>query len=210
MPIPGATSAALRGAILAQAPLIYKPMTQELAAVYSCSPDQVTSQIQTQAVLIGAGADLAIEMATEFLKEIASELGEAAVGLGISAIPFLGALLAAGLDATVAATLTWRVGTMVSAYFQNGESWIGSRKHTYHIAKDMVGGLSPQTENRANLNNIGNVEPGVGEKQLSFVLNLIEMLRTITNNRDQIRSALIERKVPSWLIERALQRAFAT
>lgn len=136
IPIPGAATAALISAILAQAPLVYRPMTRELATIYNSSPDAHTDKMVTETVEMGALADVGVE----FIKEIATDLiSEAAAGLALTAIPFVGGLLAAGLDATIAATLTWRVGTMIAAYYQNGGEWIKSRKNTYSVASETVG-----------------------------------------------------------------------
>jgi hypothetical protein len=210
IPIPGATTAALIAAICAQAPLIYKPMTRELARIYSSEEDATTDSITKDTVLIGAGLDIAIELGSEFMQEIASDLiFEAGLGLGISAIPFFGALLAAGLDAAIAATLTWRVGTMVSAYYQNGEAWVENRRATYDYAKKFVGSYSPKVENRANLDDFGRQNPAISAKQLAFVLNLIETLRVVAPNREQVSQVLRSRNVPSWLIDEGLRRAFA-
>jgi hypothetical protein len=210
VPLPGAPAVALIMAILAQAPLIYRPMTADLAAVYSANIDQETNRISNEAVLLGAAGDVAAQLGSEFLQEIASELiTEAAAGLAASTIPIIGALFAAGLDAAIAATLTWRVGTMVSLYFQNGEAWIQSRKETYHVAKKLVGGYSPQTDDRVDLNDIGHQNPVIEQKHLDFVLNLIDMLKSLSANRGQIVDALRKKKVPDYLVQEALKISFA-
>jgi hypothetical protein len=93
IPIPGIATVALISAMLAQAPLIYGPMTRELAVLYNASPDSQTSKMVMETVELGALADVGVE----FLKEIASDLSsEAAAGLALTAIPFLGGILAAG------------------------------------------------------------------------------------------------------------------
>jgi uncharacterized protein (DUF697 family) len=209
IPIPGAATAAVIAAILAQAPLVYKPMTAELATVYSATVTAEATRLSHNAIAIGTATDIAAEIGSEFLREIAGELiGEAAVGLGASALPFIGALFAAGVDAAVSATLTWRVGTMVSLYFQNGEEWLRTRKDTYHVAKEFVGGYSPRVENRSNLDGLGRI-PVIQRKQLDFVLNLIDMLRATTATREQIRTALKNKSVPEHLVQEALRVAFA-
>lgn len=206
LPIPGAATAALIGAILLQAPLVYGPMTRELATIYNAAPDSQTSKIITETVEMGALADVGIE----FLKEIATDLiSEAAAGLALTAIPFVGGLLAAGLDATIAATLTWRVGTMVAAYYQNGGTWIGNRKNTYQLASETVGSFSPKTTDRANLDDFARYNKTVSEKHLNFALSLVEMMKGAALQKDQIRAALKSKQIPPWLIEKALQQAFA-
>jgi hypothetical protein len=198
LPIPGAATTALIGAILAQAPLVYDPMTRDLAGLYSASSDSATKRMQNETVAMGAVADVGVE----FLREIAMDLlGEAGFGLGLSLLPVIGGFLAAGVDATIAATLTWRVGTMVSAYYQNGGSWIQNRKFTYKLASGVVGGYSPRTHDRADLNQFARENTWIREKHLAFVMNVIDMLRTIATNKEQIRSALAAKNIPSWLAE---------
>lgn len=205
-PIPGAATAALIGAILAQAPLIYRPMTRELAVIYNSTPDSRTGEIITETVEMGALADVGVE----FFKEIATDLiAEAAAGLALTAIPFIGGFLAAGLDATIAATLTWRVGTMVAAYYQNGGAWIGNRKNTYGIASEIVGSFSPKTDDRADLNDFARRNKTISEKHLNFALSMVEMLKNAALSKSQIRNALQSKQIPSWLIDQALNRAFA-
>lgn len=206
IPVPGAATVALIGAILAQAPLVYGPMTRELGEIYNASPDSQTSKMVAETVEMGALADVGIE----FLKEIATDLiTEAAAGLAVTAIPLIGGFLAAGLDATIAATLTWRVGTMVAAYYQNGGTWIRDRKNTYQIASETVGTFSPRTSDRANLDDFARHNKTISEKHLNFALSLVEMMKSAALKKDQIRAALESKKIPSWLIERALQQAFA-
>jgi hypothetical protein len=206
IPVPGAATVALISAILAQAPLIYGPMTRELAVIYNSSPDSQTEKMVAENVEIGALADVGIE----FLKEIASDLiGETAAGLALTAVPLLGGVLAAGLDATIAATLTWRVGTMVAAYYQNGGTWIDSRKNTYKVASKTVGSFSPKTSDRADLNDFAKRNKTISEKHINFALSLVDMMKAAALSKDQIRSALQYKQVPSWLIDRALSKAFA-
>lgn len=209
IPIPGASTAALIGAILAQAPLVYKPMTAELAEVYSTAVDAQATAFSHRAIAIGAATDLASQLGSEFLQEIMSELvGEAAIGLGASAIPFIGALFAAGIDAAVAATLTWRVGAMVALYFQNGEAWLQNRKNTYHVAKEYAGGYSPRIDNRVDLDQLGH-NPVIERKHLDFVLGLIEMLKAASASREQVLSALRGKSIPEYLVQNAMKLAFA-
>lgn len=67
--------------------------------------------------------------------QIAGDLvAEGGVGAVVAAIPFLGVLTSGALDAALAATMTWRVGAVVLAYFQNG-GYVGLRKATYDLVK---------------------------------------------------------------------------
>jgi hypothetical protein len=205
IPIPGAATVALIGAILAQAPLVYAPMTKKLALIYNSAPDAHTDQIITETTEMGALADVGVE----FLKEIATDLiGEAGAGAALSAVPMIGGILAAGLDATIAATLTWRVGTMVSAYYQNGGMWLDNRKATYKAASEVVGSFSPKTNERADLNAFAQSNSTISQKHLNFALNLVEMMKGVALNKSQIRSALLSKQVPEWVIDKALATAF--
>ena len=117
IPVPGAGTASLVAAIAAQSPLVYQPMSRKLAAVFCATPNDVTNGMIKDTAVLGGKADIAIAFATDFMAEIAKELlPELGAGLALSAIPFFGGIAAAALDATVAATLTWRVGTMVAIY----------------------------------------------------------------------------------------------
>lgn len=206
IPIPGAATMALVLAILAQAPLVYGPMTEELAAIYNSSPDAQTDSMVLETVGVGALADVGVD----FLREIATDLiTEAAAGLALTAIPFVGGLLAAGLDATIAATLTWRVGTMVAAYYQNGGVWISDRKNTYKLASEMVGPFSPKTSDRANLDDFARRNNTISQKHLKFATSLIDMMKGAALGKEQIRTALQSKEVPSWVIEQALRQSFA-
>ena len=71
---------------------------------------------------------LAAEFGMEFLKEIATDLlVEGGFGFLLSALPVVGIAASAALDMSIAATMTWRVGTMTSIYFQNGHRWVENR-----------------------------------------------------------------------------------
>lgn len=203
--IPGATIPALIASIAGQAPLVYQPMSKQLASIYSATPDQVTNRIVVESAVIGGLSDLAAELASEFMGEIALELlQEAGFGIVASAIPFIGGIVAASLDATIAATLTWRVGTMVAIYHQNG-GWIEDRHTTFQRAKSMVGGLSPATDNRVNLDDIPLKNQEVMDKQTAVVKELISMMLSISAGKEQIHTALLERKIPQRVIEVAMR-----
>lgn len=202
--IPGAGLAALIASIVGQAPLVYQPMARKLAAIYSASPDKMTDRIIIETAVIGGLGDLVAELASEFMAEIAGELvSEAGLGAFASFIPGVGGIIAAGLDATIAAPLTWRVGTMVAIYYQNGE-WIENRHVTYNRAKKMVGGLSPATDNRVKLDDIPINNQEVLDKQMAVVKELVTMMLSVSAGREQIRTALLQRQMPQKLIDLAL------
>jgi hypothetical protein len=57
----------------------------------------------------------------------------------IGAIPLPGSAVPATLDAIIAATVTRRVGAMISTHYQSGERWIESRHHRYELTRLMTG-----------------------------------------------------------------------
>ncbi len=202
--VPGATIPALIASIAGQAPLVYQPMSKRLAAIYSASPDQVTNRVVIESAVIGGLGDLASELGSEFMGEIAAELiQEAGWGALASVIPGVGGIIAAGLDATIAATLTWRVGTMVAIYHQNGD-WIQDRHATYGRAKKMVGKLSPATDDRVNLDDIPQKNQEVLDRQMAVVKELISMMLSVSAGKEQIRTALMQKQIPQKLIDLAM------
>ena len=206
LPIPGIGTMGLLASIAAQVPLVYQPMARQLGVVYSAEPDDVTKGMNIETAVLVGKFDMAVAFGTDFMAEIAKELlPELGLGGLLSAVPFIGGIAAAALDATVAATLTWRVGTMVAIYYQNSENWIDDRRTTYHRAKGMVGGLSPKTEGRVVLDDIPSTNPEVMLKQIAFVENLIQTLRVVTEDKAMIRKALLAKHIPVPLIDAALK-----
>src|SRR5258708_7686336 len=149
--VPFGGTGAMIVSLAAQAPVIYQPMVKDLAKIYSASADDYTQKVVDKATILGAlgdsGIELASEFGQEFLIEILSELlPELGIGAVLGAIPIIGGFVAAGLDATLAATLTWRVGITTALYFFNGQEWPGgSKKSAYDIAKEKTGAPSPKT-----------------------------------------------------------------
>jgi hypothetical protein len=208
IPIPGAALAALVASLVAQIPYIYRPMIIKLAEIYSAPPAMLTSQIVTANVVIEAGLQFVnTEVTSEVLQEIIFEaVQNASLGAVASMIPLVGGIAAATLDAVIAATLTWRVGTMTVAYYLNNSAWLrGSREETYETAKELVGGLSAKTVDRVDLGEVIRLKE-VREKAIQAIRNTIAALRhamhSITNA--QIREALLKMAVPADLIDDAL------
>ena len=140
--LPGAGVPAIIGSIALQNQVIYKPMARDLAAVYLRETDSCTDRLGDIASVTTVGLEFAQEFALEFLAEQAQELIlDAGLGALATFIPYAGAIIGASLDYLIAQMLTWSVGTMTSIYFQNGAEWIGSRKETLEIAKQLTGGL---------------------------------------------------------------------
>jgi uncharacterized protein (DUF697 family) len=210
---------ALIAAIAAQSPIIYQPLARELEQTYSASADEETRAIIRENVVVGGLADIAGEFSTEFVASIATELlAEAGLGTAASFIPFVGGLIGAALDYVIATAMTWRVGTMVSIYYQNGGKWVGSRKHTFELAKDITGGIefglsdlvsrfssASRPTMDVDLNDISRQIPEVFETQVRNLKPIIAMLMQMGGGTEQVRQALISRGVPVPVIDAALR-----
>lgn len=204
--VPGGGLIATIGCIAAQGPLVYQPMARELARIYQARPDEVTNAIIVDAWQTGAIGDIAAEFVGEFFMEIAPDLARE-IGLGgvLGAIPLLGSVVSATLDAIIAATLTWRVGTMISMYYQNGERWVESRHHTYKLTKPMTG-WSPNPTGRVKLDDIPQQCPSVKEGQIEAARLVVEMLVSVCSDKQQIRQVLLKKGLPEFLVSEAIRR----
>jgi hypothetical protein len=220
--LPGAAVPALVAAIAAQSPVIYQPMARDLAAIYTVDEESLGDTIEQVRRVVKRGAfqtgflDIASEFGQEFMMQIGHELlTEAGLGvLGSLCIPVLGGAIGASLDYLIANMMTWRVGTMVSIYYQNGGEWLVSRHATYERAKDLTGGLATsvgeildakkrQRNVRVDLGSLRSQIPQVGEAQVRSVKHIIDMMSDAMSN-DQIRAALSGKGIPVDLIEKAL------
>jgi uncharacterized protein (DUF697 family) len=194
--IPGAAIPALMTAIGLQGPAIYQPLARRLAGVYLASPEDLNSVQDNQVIdltVITAGFDLTSEFGLEFLKQIASELlVELGFGTALTFIPIVGAVAAAGLDYLIATRMTQRVGKMVAIYFQNGAAWVGSKRETYELAKNLPDDLNAVRKISA-----------VRQMLLRKARAIVNMLRSAMGI-DQIREILRAQKVPEDLIDEAL------
>jgi uncharacterized protein (DUF697 family) len=214
---------ALIAAIAAQSPLIYQPLARELAGIYNSDVDQTAKGIIRENLAFTSAADIANEFGTEFVASIAYELiTEAGLGAVAGFIPFVGGLIGAALDYVIATTMTWRVGTMVAIYYQNGGKWIGDRKQTFELAKQMTGSVkfglndlvSRFTDTNAGprmtveLNSIPTAVPAVFESQVRALRPLVDMLLKVSTS-DFVRTELRSRGIPPSLIDAVLQVAAA-
>jgi uncharacterized protein (DUF697 family) len=206
-PIPGSALAAMAACMVAQGPVFYGPMAKDLSAVYLSSIDKHTKRLVNETWLDGIGADLAnqfvnVEFFQEIIGEVISELGWAGVA---TAIPFIGGVFGAALDALVAATMTWRVGTMISVYYQNGGAWLEGRRETFEVAKDFVGPLSAKAKDRINLDDVVKKRREILEKQFSTLKSvLLDSLLEITSDEKQIIHVLNNRQISEELIDFSL------
>ena len=207
---------ALVAAIAAQAPVIYKPMSEELARIYNVEPDGTTRQIQLEGTLVGGIADIAGEFSTEFITMLAGELiTEAGFGAAAGFIPFVGGAIGAALDYVIATAMTWRVGTMVSIYYQNGGKWVDNRKYTYELAKGMTGGISfgledlvsrftggTRPEINVDFESIPKRVSVVGDTQTQAAKQILLILLQVSTSV-QARDALKKRGFPEFIIDAA-------
>jgi hypothetical protein len=217
--VPFLSIPALATAIAAQSPIIYKPLAGDLAKVYMAQPgeledvgEKVVSHISTETAL----CDVAADFGTGFMVDIATELlAEAGLGvLGAMCIPVIGAAVGAALDYLIATQMTWRVGTMVSIYFQNGGAWVGSQKETFGLAKEMTGSLHVGVSDlldgkfknhtpRTDLNNIRKEVSSARENLLRNVRTMVSVLRAVTGDV-RVREVLKMKGIPLDLIDQVL------
>ena len=211
---------ALVAAIAAQSPLIYQPMAKKIASVYLATPEELgrgTAEIVLKGLLETSALDLAGEFGTEFMMHIAHEIVmEAGLGiLGALCVPVIGGAVGAALDYAIATQMTWRVGTMVSIYYQNGGSWLESQESTFQRATRMAGSFGKSVTDvinyqktkstpRVDLNSIRNEVPGIRQNQVRILKVFVNLMRTSMNN-DQIRASLSNQGVPADLIRDALR-----
>lgn len=224
LPIPGAGPAAIAASLLAQVP-VYRSMVRELAAVYELPLDNVVRRYEVGGIAADSAMTVAAdagalacqefllgEFSVGFFTEIAPTLlGESALGAAFSLIPVVGGFATIGLDVAIAATMTWRVGTMVSTYYQNGRRWVdGNRKRTYDASRDMTGGLSPTIEGRVDLDEVRNRVPEVNEAHVAGALRYIERLRRRVPgvSSESVREDLQESNFPDDVIDEAIRRSF--
>jgi hypothetical protein len=220
--LPGAAVPAIIAAVIAQSPLIYQPMARDLGAIYTIDEGSLGDSIEQVRGIVKRGAfetgtlDIASEFGQEFMMQIGHEL-LAEVGLGVLGslcIPVLGGAIGAALDYLIANMMTWRVGTMVSIYYQNGGEWLASRHATYEQAKKLTGGLATSVSEildakkrsrnvRVDLDSLRSQIPQVGEAQVRAVKGIIDMMRDAMSN-DQIREALSRKGIPVDIIQKAL------
>jgi uncharacterized protein (DUF697 family) len=202
--IPGGATVALMASVAAQAPLVYMPMSRKLADIYSAQMDPTSGRVVVAGAIAGGGLNIAASLGMDFLAEIATEiLHENGLGIGVSAIPLIGSVIGAGLDAAIAATMTWRVGTMVSVYFQYGGGWVGSRRNTFELAKELAGGLSHKNENRVDLNSVPDHVPDVKKRMVAYAVDLVAAMTGAGLPQAAIRASLTKKGIPVWIIEQA-------
>jgi hypothetical protein len=214
--IPGAAIPAILASLAIQKTQIYQPMARDLAALYRKDTDSYTDKLVNVASISTTGIEFASEFALEFLSDQAQELiWDAGLGAAASFIPFAGVAIGAGLDYAISQMLTWRVGTMTSIYFQNGGEWVGDRKQTLNIAKDLTGsitsfkGKSDSARNvRVNLNEIPSKVPKVRD---SGVQSILPLLKGLADKLPPpvVRESLIAMGLSAILVDSAIHLYYA-
>lgn len=213
---------ALIAAIVAQSPVIYKPLARELGDIYNCGVDEQTNDIVYRNLVFTGAADIANQFGSEFIASVAGELiSEAGFGTLFGFIPIVGGVIGGALDYAIATVMTWRVGTMVAIYYQNGGAWVGSQKQTLELAKGMTGNfgfglddlVSRFTGNDrqnldVNLNSIPTQIPQVFESQVRSLRPFVDMLLKAANS-DFVRSQLQAKGIPPSVIDGVLKAAAA-
>ncbi len=212
---------ALVAAIAAQSPHIYQPMAKRIASVYLATPEELgrgTGEMILKGLVETSALDLAGEFGTEFMMHIAHEIVmEAGLGVvGALCVPVIGGAVGAALDYAIATQMTWRVGTMVSIYYQNGGSWLGSQESTFRRASRMAGSFGKSVTDvinyqktksvpRVDLNSIRDDVPAIRQNQLRNLKIIVDLMRT-SMNQDQIRASLSNQGVPADLIRDVLRK----
>lgn len=202
IPLPGVSVFTLVATILAQGPILFTPMVQEIAEVYMRSTDKTTILIVDENVKLGAYGYITSEIVSgivaelfrrqliqAFLKKAIPKLaGETA----LNCLPVVGWLASTSINMAIGISLTWRVGLMTSAYFLNG-GWVnGNIKETAKLLPDS-----------RDTNAVLSV-PEIQENIITVLLKELKKVYTKTNGLfsvKQARAYLKSRGVPELLID---------
>lgn len=234
--IPGLAAPALVGAIAAQGPLIYRPMADDLGALYMADCDALNEDLAVWLVNAISAEDLVdikklvgveivhtgvLDATSEFGQEFMMQIGHELVmeaGAGVIAslcVPVLGGVVGAALDYLIANIMTWRVGTMVSMYYQNNAQWLGTRQATFERAKQLTGGIKESVSDvlnqkehqtfRVDLDSLRSRIPAIAEAQVRALKSVVDMMRSAMSD-EQIRAALKGQGIPVDVIDKAIKR----
>jgi len=202
IPIVGAP-AALAVQLTAQVKVLYPDLIHRLAFIYGAEPDEVLKrranlmaiaesfgQFAINELIVQGVETLGAQLGTEFIQEIGSELAvEAGPGVAAGMIPVVGIVLGAA-DAILAATMTWRVGTMISLYFQNGD-FVGTRKNTYDFVKRELVPYSHKWNRPGTLDRIRHANSSVRESMIRRVRERAKLILLANPDKDLARRILI-------------------
>lgn len=216
---PGGSVPAIPEQMAYSAARIYPAMIKKLAVIYGAEPGDFTRTVAAVGVIaeggiaalmadVGPGIlgsitlDTANEFGEDFFREMIGELlQECGFPVGASFLPVVGAVVGATLDAIITATIAWRVGAIVSAYFQHG-GYIGSRKETYDKVKGYVCPTAhvsrPGTLD--NLRKIGEIR----RKQEEYVRTWFRAPHGA--RKEQIRGMLVDnQRIPADIVDRVAE-----
>lgn len=209
--------------IAVQAPLVYQPMVRRLALIYSRGPDKYTTSAVAMATGIGAIGEIGSEAMSEYLSQyLSTEFGqqfmveiltdlipELGAGAAASLIPVVSIFASAAVDAILAATLTWQVGTMVTVYFMNGDQWLGSKENTHAKIKGIVG-ISPKQKDRVDLDTLASKIPELRNAAVPGICQQISAMRAVKPDitKEEIRQIFkTNYGFPDVYIDEALKRS---
>lgn len=207
--VPGTKVFTMVASLTAQIPTVFQPMIVDLAKVYSSVPTSYHDRIIVQHAVFEGIAHLLIH---QVLLQAAGEIvGEVLQSNGLdfvlSHVPVFGIAAGLSLDATLAATITWRVGIVTSLYMQNDQQFPGgSPKTLYKEAKRLVGPLSSRITNRVNPL-VGYQLPEIKERSLAHIHNCLNLLRAVSPqvSKEELRPILISQfSMPINLVDHAL------
>lgn len=211
---------ALMAAIVAQGPVIYKPLAHKLAQIYNSQVDDETGTIVVENIVFTGAADIAADFGVEFITSIASEIiTEAGLGAAAGCIPIVGGIVGAALDYVIATAMTWRVGTMVAIHYQNGGMWVKDKKYTLGLAKEMVGGVSfgfkdlttcffggNRRQLEIDLNSIPQRIPEIFQNQIRNLRPVVSMMLKALS-MPEVRMLLQAQGIPFLVIDAVLKVA---
>ncbi len=197
---------------------LFPELVNELGYIYEADPDAVlrkrvngwavgesATQFVGSELATDAAADLLNQLGTSFVTEIAPDLlVEGGGGLAAGAIPILGSAAGAAIDYVLAATVTWRVGTMVSVYYQHG-GFIHDRKTTYNVVKQKLVSFSNATERPGTCARVRSEIDEVRQSQIEKATKLATKLAKLNPDLATVREQLLDEwKVPVDVVDDAL------
>ena len=218
--IPGLAYPAILASITLQSQVIYKPMAEDLAAVYLRDTDSYIDNLGRFATVATVGMEFAQEFGWDFLTEHAQEL-LLEVGFGglATLIPGVGIGVAAGLDYLIAQMMTWRVGTMTAIYFQNGGEWVGNQKSTMEIAGKLTGGLHVtltdllpgKTRTKDVRVDLDEIPEKVPQVKRSAIQNILPIIKGFADKlpRPLVKESLIAMGLSAMIVDAALHAYYA-
>jgi uncharacterized protein (DUF697 family) len=205
LPIPFMGLATIIAAIAAQAPIIYQPLARDIAEIYGRQPGSTERAEVFRGATAGGLQDVAVDVGVEFFREIGIEvLQDVGWGAAASVIPVLGGIASTAIDATIAWTMTWRVGLMLALYHENGGRWINSRKHTYELVRKQIKMQKNNGQARPTIRQVVANNKSVTNSQEASVNLIAQMLLDQGFSKEDVRKSLTARNIPAELVDAVL------